>query len=96
MWELGTAWETMGGVEGERERRGGRSASSGGAALSARDNQCRIRRRLHGAEKRVATYEQKLEDTRAEVMQLQARLAEMMEASDTQRVRGGATGGGRT
>jgi len=89
VWELGTAWETMGGVGGEREREGGRSASSGGAALSARDNQSRFRQRLHGAEKRVATYERKLQDARAEVVRLQAHLAEMMEASDTQRVRGG-------
>ena len=96
VWEHGMAWDTMGGVGGERERRGGRSASSGGAACCARDNQSRIRQRLHGAEKRVATYERKLQDARAEVVQLQARLAEMIEASDTQRVRGGATGGGRT
>ena len=96
VWEHGTAWETMGGVGGERERRGGRSASSGGAALSATDDQSRIRRRLHGAEKRVATHERMLQDARAEVVHLQARLAEMIEASDAQRVRGGATGGGRT
>jgi len=86
----------MGGVGGERKRGGGRSASSGGAALSARNNQSRIRQRLHGAEKRVVTYERKLQDARAEVVRLQARLAEIIKASDTQRVRGGATGGGRT
>ena len=44
----------------------------------------------------MATYERKLQDARAEVVGLQARLAEMMQASDTQRVRGGATGWGRT
>jgi len=80
VWEYGTAWETMGDVRGERQFRAGRSSRSGGAGLSAKDEEKRTRQRLHGAEKRVATYERKLQDARAEVVQLRAHLADLIAA----------------
>ena len=80
VWEYGTAWETMGDVRGERQSRGGRSSRSGGARLSAKDEEKRTRQRLHGAEKRVATYERKLQGALVEVVQLRAHLADLIAA----------------